>query len=741
MAYQPESAVYDVGVLQLETTTPVQGGVGGASNAPLLNLANRTAYLKAHLDALEVGAAGLAPINSPAFTGTPTAPTVALGDRSAKIATDQFVQDTVSGIAAINCAGGANVVLTAVQAGVGILNLTGLLTANISVIVPGVIPKSWIVRNATTGSTGGVPYTVTVKTAAGAGVAVAQGRTSLVWSDTVNVYDSKTDFGGLDLQNATANTQTAGDASTKLATDAFVQAAISGIATVNVAGNSNVALNQAQWGSGIIVLTGALTGNIAVTVPAAADRWIVSNQTSGLFSLTFKTAAGAGVVIPSGTAYELWCDTVDVKPVTAPTDATYPVVRKPVVQSPTAGQALTTQSPQILANSYYSLYQVPQLAAQFQVSTSPTFNVTDVDVTVGPQNYAQVPQGSLLASTVYYTRCRYQDLEQAWSPWSDTVSFTTGTNTIQAPSITAPANGATNVGDGTTLTSNAFAMTSGVDTHASTDWEIWTGAGGTGTLVFSSYADSVNKQSIAVPAGTFAQSTVYYPRVRYNSNGGGTSAWSANVQFTTIANFGTVLAAGGAYGGGFFVGYITLSGQRYALIVSDNTGHVRNGDLNGGSDNTGMLSTSDGKANMAAYIARGRYSGGNDAVNFCKNYRGGGYSDWYLPSLFEAEMLYRNLKPTTGSNNTAYGANVYATPNTANYLANNPAQTAATNFQRNGGGTGVDTLYQSSDDLGSLTYQSATQNGLYSINLNSGVQRTHGAGNNMNYRCVRRVPA
>lgn len=52
MANLPESAVYDAGIYQLETTDPVQGGVAGKSNAPLINLANRTKYLKDQVDLL-----------------------------------------------------------------------------------------------------------------------------------------------------------------------------------------------------------------------------------------------------------------------------------------------------------------------------------------------------------------------------------------------------------------------------------------------------------------------------------------------------------------------------------------------------------------------------------------------------------------------------------------------------------------------------------------------------------------
>jgi microcystin-dependent protein len=45
MANQPENSVWEAGVYQLETTDFVIGGVGGVSNQPILQLANRTRYL------------------------------------------------------------------------------------------------------------------------------------------------------------------------------------------------------------------------------------------------------------------------------------------------------------------------------------------------------------------------------------------------------------------------------------------------------------------------------------------------------------------------------------------------------------------------------------------------------------------------------------------------------------------------------------------------------------------------
>jgi hypothetical protein len=55
MANLQETPVYDAGVYQLETSDPVLGGPDGPSNAPLKNLANRTAYLKGRVDDLEAG--------------------------------------------------------------------------------------------------------------------------------------------------------------------------------------------------------------------------------------------------------------------------------------------------------------------------------------------------------------------------------------------------------------------------------------------------------------------------------------------------------------------------------------------------------------------------------------------------------------------------------------------------------------------------------------------------------------
>jgi len=260
MAYQPEIVQYDAGIYQLEIIDPVDGGVGSVSNAPLLNLANRTAYLYQHVTNLENGTTippTVAPLNNANLTGTPTAPTPALGDSTTKISTTAFVQGTVNGLATINVAGGANVTLTAVQAGNGILVFTGALTANIAVIVPS--SKTLIVENLTSGA-----FTLTVKTAAGTGVAITQGKTQEVFCDGTNVLLSSSDFVNMALTGTpTAPTAAPGTNTTQVSTTAFVAAAVAGV----TAGFSTIA--QVQAGSlNYAVDTGAVNALALAFTPA-----------------------------------------------------------------------------------------------------------------------------------------------------------------------------------------------------------------------------------------------------------------------------------------------------------------------------------------------------------------------------------------------------------------------------------------------------------------------------------------
>lgn len=186
MVGQPEQPVYDPTVYQYEITDPVQGAVGGIANLPLLNLADRTAWLKQQLDALINGSLippTVAPLNGPAFTGSTTAPNVAPGDNSTLIANTNFIQTAKAGLAVVNVGGNVNVTLGQSQWGVGILVFQGVLTGNISVIFPN-RTGIWQVSNLTTG-----PFTLVCQTAAGSGVSVTQTTPQRgIWCDGVSIW-------------------------------------------------------------------------------------------------------------------------------------------------------------------------------------------------------------------------------------------------------------------------------------------------------------------------------------------------------------------------------------------------------------------------------------------------------------------------------------------------------------------------------------------------------------------------
>jgi len=127
-------------------------------------------------------------LDSPTFTGTPSAPSAAAGNSSTQLANTAFVQDAIGGATATSVAGSGTTTLTAAQAGVGTVVLTGVLTGNKNVVLP-TVKGRWTIVNNTTGA-----YTLTVKYASGTGIVVTQGTSSMLWGDGVNVMLSQTDF-------------------------------------------------------------------------------------------------------------------------------------------------------------------------------------------------------------------------------------------------------------------------------------------------------------------------------------------------------------------------------------------------------------------------------------------------------------------------------------------------------------------------------------------------------------------
>lgn len=102
-----------------------------------------------------------------------------------------------------------------------------------------------------------------------------------------------------------ANTSTPGTDATKWAIAFNVgQTAIGGLT------NANVVLTQAQAAKPVLFLSGALSANIQIIIPAVSKNWLIFDSTTGPFTVTIKTAGGAGSTTIQGQVAQMFCDGV-----------------------------------------------------------------------------------------------------------------------------------------------------------------------------------------------------------------------------------------------------------------------------------------------------------------------------------------------------------------------------------------------------------------------------------------------
>jgi len=198
----------------------------------------------------------------------------------------------VSAVLSKNVAGNSDIILLPIEALNDMLIFTGALTANISVIVPDTA-KAWNVWNKTTGA-----FALTLKTAAGAGVPIAQGKRRDLWCDGSDVLAGLTDFSDNPIPVAPPQI-TVRQCVTSGPTDANGQAAFGG-----VTGSTSVTTTAISAAAALVVnaaagisAAGALNDRIGFS--AANLTWNGLNTNGTMF--LYVDVAANGALTPGST--------------------------------------------------------------------------------------------------------------------------------------------------------------------------------------------------------------------------------------------------------------------------------------------------------------------------------------------------------------------------------------------------------------------------------------------------------
>jgi len=328
--------------------------------------------------------------------------------------------------------------------------------------------------------------------------------------------------------------------------------------SLDVSGTGDFPLTGASLNRISYRFTGILTGNRNIIVPAAVQQYWVDNQTTGAFTLTVKTAAGTGELVPQSQRRILYCDGVNVVSaetfiIAAPVQINQGgtgEITAPAALTALGGAALTT-----------TMTAGNGLTGGGDLSANRTFDVgAGTGITVG-------------ANDVGLDTTNTRNVDHAG------VSITAGNGLTGGGDITVSRTLDVGAGLGITVNANDVqldtANTRNVD-HAAVSVTGATSVTGGGAITASQVLSLLN--DVASPGNNFV----------YGTNGGGTKGWyslAAIIPTVLLATNGYISFGGltiqwgtsasvGAGGTSAEAFAVTYSAAYMVVITGTNTGGV-----------------------------------------------------------------------------------------------------------------------------------------------------------------------
>ncbi|WP_322528551.1 hypothetical protein R5R73_01315 [Salinicola sp. LHM] len=313
-------------------------------------------------------------------------------------------------------------------------------------------------------------------------------------------------------------------------------------------------------------------------------------------------------------------------------------VRKPTNVAPAEGAVDVMETPALTGNVYYSLYGIAHRGAEFEVATDADFaNIVYQGSEATAATQHTVASGILATDEVYFWRCRYQDAEGTWSPWSKPTGFSTGTvfEYVAPPVISSPATNATGVSLMPAIATAEFEAVGTNDAHVASQYQIATDSAFTAIAYDSGTVADLTSHRLAT---ALARETRYYLRVRFQGETLGWSDWSVVRGFTTTnsANQPTITSPADGAADVDFGNGVTVSASSFSFPGGGEAHVASDWEIREADSGTVIASSTDDGANLTNWTAPGAELEGLNEYQVRVRYKGAttGYSPWSAWSAF-----------------------------------------------------------------------------------------------------------